>query len=311
MKIKRNLIVCTLAGLLGGSFAQATLIATESFQTTADGAGGTYDDGSNFNAGINQDVVVGNSGFSDTKVWQHGTSALSPINDAGLSTGLSHNGLVNTAMSGTAILRPFQAGSNRRVARELASTPVTASSYYMSALFEGYTDTISGDKVATIGLIDGAGSSTVADFADGIHAGFARDVDTTYLSAWAGNTRYDLLEIDELNDDVTYQVLLQLDVDASGNEFFTAGYAANGASAFTFTHSAVDVGDIWSTSSDLGYLILQARARGTEQDIMGFADEFYFGTSMAEVTAIPEPSQFSMCIGFAVFYMLFSFRRGK
>jgi hypothetical protein len=102
--------------------------------------------------------------------------------------------------------------------------------------------------------------------------------------------------------------VLKLAVNASGNETLTAWYAANGATSLTLGLGATDVGNIWSSTGSLDTFVLQTDASGTTTAYQPF-DEMRFGTALADVSAIPEPSTAALLAGGAAGLVLLGRRR--
>ncbi|MGZ0654115.1 PEP-CTERM sorting domain-containing protein [Coraliomargarita sp. W4R72] len=292
--INRSIITSLAITLSLSAFhVQGAIIASESFDTNADGTGGIYSSGSVFG----QDVSVGNTGFNSTNVWVNNTGAIKANASASfvLSTHSGITGSVGTT-DGTALLT---SGYDRNSNRELAVTPVTASSYYFSGItrLNGTTSLENGDKLA-MGMMDSIGASEF-DVSTGIHIGYSKDNDTNYLAAFAGGNTYNLFELVGGSIGGIYQVVLKLDVNAVGDDVLTAWYAFDGAVTLTEGLSATIVGDIWQDAGDLDTFTLQTKEGGTEGPQAARFDEMRFGTALSDVTsiAIPESSTYGMFFG--------------
>ncbi|MGZ0654114.1 PEP-CTERM sorting domain-containing protein [Coraliomargarita sp. W4R72] len=276
---------------LSALHVQGAIIASESFETNATGADGMYQSG-NVNP---QDVTVGNSGFNSTNVWLNNTGAVK-ANANALYVLSEHNGITGSVGT-TDGLALVTSGYDRNSNRLLASTPTTASSYYFSGItrLSGITVLDDGDRVA-MGMMDSISSNTF-DVSTGFHIGYYKESGTNYLAAFAGGTAYNLLALAGGEIGGIFQVVLKLDVDASGDETLTAWYALDGALTLTEGLTATNIGDVWQDAGDLDTFTLQAEeGGGTGQQAVRF-DEMRFGTSLGDVTSIPEPSAYAMFFG--------------
>jgi hypothetical protein len=283
----KKILIVTIASLTGlMSVARATLIASESFETAVDGAGGMYVSGNIYN----QDVVVGNTGFNTSNVWVNNTGAIK----ANVSDNTAYWLDVHSGISGstgtTHGVALITSGYTRNSNRLLAATPATASSYYFSGVgrMNGVSVLDNGDKMA-MGMMDQIASSSF-DISTGIHIGYYRENDVNYLAAFAGGNAYNLLELAGGLVGNLYQVVLKLDVDASGNETLTVWYAADGDLVLTLGLAATDVGDIWQDAGDLDTFTLQTEEGGESNVQIGRFDEMRFGTSLSDVTQSGLPS---------------------
>jgi len=310
MPMKTNPIITgiaaafTLVGLTASAHAQ--LIASESFWTTANSTNGTAADSTTpdnqywggttqqsigrTSAPANNAVVAGNSGFNATNTWQNNTGT----NLVTANTSLTHSGLVGGSQVGSLIVQSLSSGQgNRNSHRLLAAAPTAASSYFMSALIQGSSTVSANGSAATVGFIPSstAPASSVFTISTGFHMGLHAEGGILKIAAFANGQTYNLLNL--ANTD-TYQVVLRLDVNASGNETLTAWYAANNATSLTQALVPTDIGTFWSTSADLQRFVLQNRGAGDTTEQVGFFDEMRFGTTLGAVTAIPEPSAFAL-----------------
>ena len=289
-----------LAGLFFSGFAassaRAVLIASESFQTTASGTGGTYDADTNLGASPNLSVVTGNYGFGSTAGKQWGNSTAGAVANL---TGITHPLLTGTAQSGSARVGNLSANISRRVYRTFAATPPVADAYYFSGLVNLPTQTsLNGVSQSFAGLTLSTGT-TVDSFniASGIHYGLIKNgTDEIWLSVAAGNAVYPLYKVTGAN--VTFQVVLRLDVSTTGNESLSAWYAPSSSSELSVGLTSVDVGNIYTTPGSLGAVLLQTRNQSSNNNSgrTVLFDELRFGTEWADVTtaAIPEPAQASV-----------------
>ena len=265
-----------------------TLIASESFKTTA--ATDDYSTGTSLGTAGNNDVVVGNTGFNAANTWVNATGAA--ISDGGVS--LTHSGLVGAALTGSVQIKP-QSALDRNIFRKLASVPGIYSSYFLSGLVNlgALGDVRDGDYVA-LGLMNNLTVST-AGIDEGMHFGISRDAGVAYLSAFAGGNVYTLLELDAATYAETFQVVLQLDVDASGNDALTAWYAADGDAALTKALDAVSV-ETWVSADDLRMMVAQTKSPNAVITPGVHVDEVYFGTTLGDVTTIPESATLGLVV---------------
>lgn len=136
-------------------------------------------------------------------------------------------------------------------------------------------------------------SLTSNDLATGFHYGIRNDSTSQdeFLVVAAGGTVYDLVQI---GPGTTYQVVMQLDVNPSGDDFLTAWYVPEGSTALTTGLTATNVGNIFQTTSDLNQLIAQVDSGPVlGPGLTGLTntfDEVRFGTSLSDV--VPEPGSF-------------------
>jgi len=296
--------------------AHAQTIASESFWTVnAAPANGEYRQGAIGSNAVgsptynNTVVVAGNSGFNTTNAWQNNSASLTT--DASLS--LTHSGVVGTTQNGSFrwVGIPTSTG-NRNSSRVLASTPTLSSAYFLSGLIRGTTVTDEGKKGAA-GFMGSLTSSTF-NVSTGFHMGLQVESGSLKIAAFGGNTTYNLLNLGSSGSNLTAttQVVLRLDVNASGNETLTAWYAANNATVLTEALAPANIGDFWSSESDLDTFALQGLASGNGSTNLGYFDEMRFGTTLDSVTtlAVPEPSTWALLAGsFAAFVLFRRYRR--
>ena len=295
-------ISCLLFSAFAGSSARATLIASESFWATATGTSGTYDADTNMGASPNLSVVTGNYGFAATAGKQWGNVTAGEV--ANLAA-LSHPFVTGTPQSGSVRVGILSAFISRRVDRPFAATPPEASTYYFSGLVNLPAQTsLNGVSQSMAGLTVSTGT-TVDSFniSSGIHYGLIKNsADEIWLSAAANNTVYPLVKVTGSN--VTFQVVLKFDVSTTGNESLSAWYAPSSASELSVGLTSVDVGDIYSSPSSIGALLIQTRNQSSNNNSGRTVvfDEMRFGTAWADVTtaAVPEPAQAALLCGVGV-----------
>lgn len=284
----------TAAGLT--TAAQAQLISSESFWTTTTNPppnsqylAGPIGSTTGTPAYTNTVVVVGNTGFSAANRWTNGTGGI----QADAANSLTHNGLVGSSATGSIQLAPFTSAiGNRNSSRALAATPTTSSSYFMSGLIRGASTVSANGKAGTAGFMPSIPSGTTFDITTGIHMGLHVEGEAFKIAAFANNQTFNLLTLGGLGPATTsvHQVVLRLDVNASGNETLTAWYAIDGATILTQGLAPTDIGDFWSSPGDLDTFALQIRGAGASSATIGLFDEMRFGTTLGSVTSIPEPS---------------------
>jgi len=280
---------------------EAALIASEGFFTFTDIG---Y---SNGNLGGQSSVNSGNLGFTVDSAWQNATglvrvsntvnythSGLTPNN--GVDGGVNYVGMAMINGSATANLE-------RNSTRALAATPVSSPTYFLSGLVTHKGAMYDGDYMsAGMGV---ATALTVNNITKGFHFGLSKAEGVVSLSAFAGGNIYTLAPAAV---DTTYQIVLRLDVNASGLETLTAWYAENHATQLTQALSTAV--ESWSAADDLRNLNLQSASPGTLAADFQHFDEIRFGTTMASVTAIPEPGTLSL-FGIGLLLSGLAFRRKK
>jgi len=278
--------------------AQAQLISSESFWTTgvnpppnsqylAGAIGSTAVGAPAYN---NTVVVAGSTGFNAANPWNGTTGGISV--DVGIS--LTNPGLVGGSATGSVRLTPFSGTTDRNTSRALAATPTTSSSYYMSGLIRGTTVADNG-KAGTAGFMPSIALNTF-DISTGIHMGLHVESGALKIAAFANNQTFNLVTLGGSGPALTsvHQIVLRLDVNASGNETLTAWHAIAGATSLTEGLAPTDIGNFWSSAADLDTFALQIRGAGASSQNVGFFDEMRFGTTMDSVTSIPEPSTYAL-----------------
>lgn len=286
----KKLILTVFACASLTSAGHAVMIASESFQTTTTGTNGTYIAGSMNGSG----VIVGNTGFSGTSTWDANTGSVS-AQTASLTGSL----VPGTLQSGSVLFKTLAAsgsGVNRNGHRLLAATPITSPSYFLSGLVQGINTTALTDGAAVAAGFMPTISTNTFSIATGIHFGIHRTGTDNFLAAFAGGNTYNLLNINATITS-TYQVVLRLDVNASGNETLTAWYGTSDASDLTLGLAATDIGSFWTSAADIDTFVLQVRNPNNSSASVANFDEMRFGTTMADVTTVPEPSCVALIAG--------------
>lgn len=312
MRFPLLVLAVVLAAWAGVSSAQAALIASESFRTTGSGTGGTYDADNGLGYSPNTNVLLGNYGFSGAagKTWGNNTMAAV----ANLA-GLSHSFLAGAGESGAVRVGNVSSSIARRVFRTFATEPPLSNEYFLSGLVNlGSIDNLVGVTQSMGGITSSVGTAVdTFNIGAGIHYGVRRDVSGTYLTTAAGGVFRDLLQI--TSPATTYQVVLRITVATSGNELLSAWYAPDGAATLTPGFADVNVGNLFTSPSNLGALIFQTRNQsgGSNTNKWVLFDELRFGTAASDVTSasiIPEPAGFAAWAG-ALCVSAACIRRGR
>ena len=284
---------------IGAVCADAALIASESFQTTDSGAGGTYDADNGLGYSPNTGVLMGNYGFASSagKTWVNNTMAA-----VANLTGLSHSLTTGTPKTGAVRIGNLSSGIARRVFRTFAAEPPLSNEYYFGGLVNmGALENLVGVTQSMAGITTSTGTTVdTFNIGVGIHYGVRKDATGAYLTTAAGGVFRDLLQI--TSPSTTYQVVLRISAATSGNEFLSAWYAPDGATELTQGFMGVDVGNIFTSAANLGSLTLQTRNQsgGSNANKWISFDELRFGTTAADVTAasaVPEPAGAAACAG--------------
>ena len=303
-----------LASFLTSSFvaslARGALIASESFSVTSNGAGGTYDDDLALGSPSNLSVTVGNYGFTSGKAWSSGTAgALANL------SGLSHPLVAGTTQSGGVRVGNLSGAISRSVYRQFSASPPAVDSYYFSGLVNLPTQaSLNGQTWSMAGLtVPGVTPATDFNIANGIHYGLTKNnSNQIFLSVAAHDTVYPLFQI--TGDNATFQVVLKLDVNTSGNESLSAWYAPSSASELSIGLSSVNVGDIYSSPGNLGAFVFQTTnfSGDSNSGRTVLFDELRLGTAWTDVTtaAAPEPAQATLLCG-AGSMALYALRRRR
>lgn len=258
-----------------GETLLAGQIALESFST----ANSTEDYSHNvsFSDTANRDVLAGNAGFVG-EAWETSTTLILPRS----LDGLSHTGLIGSAVNGYALANPAGEGVDRNIKRSFTSVP-TSGTYYISGLFkstglgnfeDGCAMTMGvGDDVAPAVSFSSAVSR-------GVHLGLYRESGIAYLGAFAGSNTYQLAEV---NFNTTYQIIAELKVDEGGHETLSAWYAADGDVTATEVLTDFSV-ETYGSPADLSYLVLNVKGGGSGASSGILMDELRFGTQPGAVT---------------------------
>ena len=278
---------------LGAVFnASAVLIAAESFQTSAETDDYTAD--LHVAATANSKIVVGNVGFNTAEPWVNPTGAITAN-----GTGLTHSGVVALAEQsslGALRVQPAVSGGialDRNSRRNLGTLPPPlASTYYLSGLVKlGELNDLRGGQDLSVGF-EYTVAANVYSVSNGMHFGVRREADdglggAAYLTASAAGASWDLLDLTGHYGE-TFQIVLRLDVSATGNETLNVWYAVDGATTLTLGLDAVNI-ETWDDEWDLKMLIAQGKSTYNFNPFGARFDEIRLGTEFADVTTLPEP----------------------
>lgn len=272
-------VACVTLGL--ASHANAVLIASESFATTSNGAGGTYDD-LPFKDGSNPGVVVGNVGFSAANSWDTNTGTL--LADDNAPTGLSHS-LVSDSISGAA---RFNRHFIRNAERPLASATPSSLVFTMSGIVRADVVATNGDFFS-MGMHDGGLANSTVDISNGLHLGMFRDDSIASgelrLGAFGGGLQFDL---GAASLDTNYWIALRLTANAAGNDELEAWVAEDGGMLTKVLSGQVL--ETFTGASDLNTFLLQQTDASASSAVPAWADEFRFGTTLGDLGIVPEPA---------------------
>lgn len=280
-------VILVITTCLVAATASATLIASESFSTGQ--TSGDYVNSTSFNDAANEGVTVGNSGFG-THDWHYGTSFHTPRNNLSAQSKMTNAGVSATSPYGAAYVRVGDTSLQRKSNRQLNAAPTGSSSYFFSGLVmrTAVTSMDVGDEMAM-----GIGSHVAShDFYtdDGMYIGLYRGADDYKVTAYAGGNRYIL---QNAGWQVAYQVVLQLDVDLSGNETLNA-WVVDAGGELTERLSAQTVETYSSTANLESFSIMSSDAGGAGDNNGVLFDEMRFGTTLSDVTLVPEPATVGM-----------------
>jgi len=282
------------------------LIASESFST---GNGDDYTTATRFVDSLNKSNLTGNVGFSAANTWNDATSLIRPISSVGLTHTLVHGITAN----GAAEVIPLENSGTRAAVRGLASAPI-GTSFYMSGLvsMDGSLSNLDASESAAMGLIGGT-SIYSWNIAKGMHLGLTKDSGgDAYLAAFAGGNTYALggaLTAGQASE--TQMIVLKVDINTDGSlDTLTAWTAQQGATELTdaLSVSSIDTG----IASDLDTFVLQGQGGADALKAGGvFLDEFRLGTTLQDVTSIPEPATIGMLGLGALFTILMRHRQSR
>jgi hypothetical protein len=288
MNIKIKTLAPLGAALFLASNSYAAVIASDSFETT-----GT--DAYSVDRLYGQSPTDGLTGFSGSTAWggPFNTGDIS-INATGLTASLAAGSTGGSVVAGGA-------ATNRVDYRTFDSFTPTNETYYFSFLFSVESGATAGARSA-FGI--SAGSSTEQDDpTSGVMLGINQTGTAEgTLSLWVAGNEFAFTGSDAEAGD-TYFALFQID-NVDGNDTVTANIYSSTATDFSTSLASATTSD-YDISSQLAALEVQKDFGGNTIKF----DEFYLGTSLSDVSSIPEPSTFAMLAGFCAFTSVFMKRR--
>lgn len=243
-----------------GPTSQAALIASDSFSV---GAGGY-----SITAIAGQTTTVGTTGY--TGAWSSGTAAHQVQGG-----GLTHSGTTGTPLAGQVVSFTSQNVSPRIVNRVLNYTPTTGT-YYFSALFQKNTGVSS-----TEDMMAGLGQNQSSSWNPGGVGSHLIGIENEALVFRSDGTMTEMVSAASFALNQTYLGLMEINFSTTALDSITVRYY-NASSALianqTFSNLNLD--------GDMGRFVLAADRLGPNVIV----DELRFGTQLADVTSIPEPS---------------------
>lgn len=292
------------------SVASGALIATDSFLTTTNGAGGTYNSTTNDGRLYGINPTAGNTGFSGAWGTLNGNATGDLRAQIG---GLTHPLVVNPAGANDGSVFAHMGGAVRMITRPFATFSRAEPQYFMSVLFQAATLPTTTNP-AFIGF-GGAFNHDVAP-----NNGLQIGVDDAGIRLYyrnTGGTYVSSLVTNQIAANTTYQLVVQIDANsaAEGDELFTASvYDQTGAQVGS-PFSIVGSLDIAGAEFDRLLLHKGGLAAYSNNDNTPRFDEFRFGTTLADVSMIPEPGSWAMLAAGGMALLLYrrksSFRGGE
>lgn len=302
----KNILTCLGSAIVFTSGALAAPLATDSFATTSNGAGGTYSTANGTDGRIyGQNPTASNSGF-DT-AWQNTSNGNTSAIRVEL-TGLNHSLLQGSAVAGDSYgskgnaLRVVSRGLDSTVDSNIAAQEAAGGDLWFSSL-------------TTVGEIKSGGSFL------GLSANGSHDtVPTTGIQFYTGSGQIRLwngaTEIGtrvNITTGVTYLIAVKIDFTAggTGNDTVTVEIYSPTATAGTPT-ATITASGLTLSASDLGYLTMyQANTLAyTSDSTTPRFDEFRLGLTRGDVMAIPEPTSVAM-LGLGLGTMLIGWPRRR
>ncbi len=279
--------IVSLVALMMGASASAALISSESFSTP-----GAYLDATGIASdGNNVYTTTGNFGFTNTVRWVGNTALLKTVADSSLT----HAGITGTALDGSVKFMGglTSSGATSKTSRRPINSTITGSSFYLSGLVSSAGLLRAGEQYA-MGF--GEEQSIIdQNFLKGFHLGLSADAGgDSYLTAYAAGNVYTLgnaLTAQQLSG--TSQIVLKAELGAgTGDDTLTAWYALDGETGLTLAATWSNL-TIVDSATDLN--IFAVTTRSTITGYTGYADNTYidemrFGTTLQDVSSIPEPT---------------------
>ncbi len=265
--------------------ASATIIASESFST---GNGSDYTSNSSFSSAENKSITTGTTGFTDD--WSIGTSLIVPRSQGSLSAIANFDySVVNGAIGGVAWNKSYT--DDRASRRAIASAPVSGTTVYMSTMvMRPAVTALDTNEVATVGFGTTSGVLSYS-INEGIHAGIQLDSSGNYrLVAGVGGTLFDLGAANYQKSD---QIIVKMTLNDSGNETVSIGLVADGTGTLNWLFENQSV-ESWSSTADMNALVIQLDGVDSLSSNGILFDEVRLGTTLGDVTNIPEPATIGM-----------------
>jgi hypothetical protein len=268
------------------------LIAAESFWTTA-GGGAVYQDTKNYGVSEpNSAVSLGNVGFDGT-LWTNANNRVQPTS----TVSLSHPGVTGVSRPGCTWLhiKGLHETSYRYSVRPLAVEPPATNVYWLSGLIRvDALDLLDGEFVSAgfDNILQASPNQYVNLLTNGFHFGVSKTDGHTSLTAFAGDQKFHLREVDGFGTGVVWQVVLKLDADAHGEDALTAWIARDDVEGLTRILKCAPVETFAGPAS---LRSLRLNTRHAERDMRDenaatkiYVDEIRFGTSREVVTTLVE-----------------------
>jgi hypothetical protein len=289
--------VLAVALTFSATHASAALIASDSFVTTAAGAGNTYVTG-NLNG---QTATTGTTGYftgaaagNQIAGWQSGTGAFNAS-----TTGLTHPLVVNPPSTNDGSVVATGNANTRLQYRDFASATAPASNtYYYSLLLRESSNSYTGQTYAGVGLSRAAGGNA-SNPAEGFGVGFSNGALSIFADT--GSSLQAGPMIPSPTPNATYMALITYTGGATPQLAITVYDSAG-------TPLATSFGPITPISpSELGAfeLFVSSDFNAGSPATVNF-DEFRFGTERSDVILAPEPAS----LGLLAFGAL-AFSRGR
>jgi hypothetical protein len=296
--LSRSAIFSVIAGAvtLAASNSHAALIASDSFVTTSNGAGSTYNSTANSGRvwGLNPGTAV--TGFAAAWGTANGTNTADIRAEIG---GLTHP-LVTSPVSNDGNLFTTNGNSNRSVTRQLSAFSTSESEYYFSLLLRVGNDTTTGG-LSRLGL--GTNLNQDANPSSGVQVGI-ESLNTAKV--WYKNTSgtYTSSNISaSLVADTTYLAVVRIEtnVNVNNNERLTISlYDQDDAYNAPFATVSNLLTNI-DPATELAYLVANKTNQSSyvSNSVTPKFDEFRFGTTLGDVlnvpsNPIPEPASLTL-----------------
>jgi hypothetical protein len=277
-------LIGSIGAVITAGSVHATLIASEGFMTTE--ATNDYGTGTSIATAATAGTTNGTFGFSANNKWLGAeTTFYTYDNTLVPASTVTHNGITGAAASGS-----FDSYGNENYDKNsyrFLGAQSGSSTYFLSGLVKVDKDGMVDGAYKTAGFFNTPAGND-SSIATGFHYGLHNNGGQVYLAAFAGGQAFDMLPI--TTDGIDYQVVVRLNVNASGADTLTAWYAANGATQLTLGQAATNV-ETYASGADLQRIGLQYNAGATAGAVAHvYFDEIRLGTTLGDVTTIPEPT---------------------